>query len=190
MKTIFVWFEHTPICSRKRDTCQVFTHLTLRIKFDRPYKSCCSDNFIKITTHAKWLTIPFYFAQNFTYSYLITFLLNYSLHEADSFLRSNPIVSLSKNSPHFYGTRWFITAFTNVIHLSLFWASSIQSMTPNATSWRPILILYSHPCLGLPSGLFPQVSRPKTCTRLSSPPYLLHDHKYRSSGFDQPNIIW
>ena len=37
----------------------------------------------------------------------------------------------------------------------LSWASSIQSITPHPTSWRPILILSSHPCLGLSSGLFP-----------------------------------
>jgi len=38
--------------------------------------------------------------------------------------------------------------------LSLTWASSIQSMRPRRTSWRPILIVSSHLRLGLPSGLF------------------------------------
>ena len=39
-------------------------------------------------------------------------------------------------------------------HMSLSWARSIQSIPPHPTSWRYILILYSHlhPCL--PSGLF------------------------------------
>jgi len=40
-------------------------------------------------------------------------------------------------------------------HPSLSWASSIQSTLPNPTPWRSILILSSHLCLGLPSGLFP-----------------------------------
>ena len=40
-------------------------------------------------------------------------------------------------------------------HLSLSWASSIQSIPPHPTSWRSILILSSHLQLGLPSGLFP-----------------------------------
>jgi len=39
----------------------------------------------------------------------------------------------------FYGTRNFITTFTNVCHLSLFWASSIHSMPPHLTAWRSIL---------------------------------------------------
>ena len=34
--------------------------------------------------------------------------------------------------PAFYGTRRFITAFTNVHHLSLSWASSIQSIPPTS----------------------------------------------------------
>ena len=41
------------------------------------------------------------------------------------------------------GTRRLITAFTSVHHLSLSWASSRQSMPPNPTSWRSILILSS-----------------------------------------------
>jgi len=60
---------------------------------------------------------------------------------------------LVKKFPAFYGTRRFITAFTSVRHLSLFWASSIQSIPPHPTSWRSILILSSHLRLGLPSGL-------------------------------------
>jgi hypothetical protein len=38
----------------------------------------------------------------------------------------------------FYGTRMFITAVTSVRHLSLSWASSIQSIPPHPTSWRSI----------------------------------------------------
>jgi hypothetical protein len=44
---------------------------------------------------------------------------------------------------------------TSTRHLSLSWASSIQSMLSHPTSWRSILILSSLLCLGLPSGLFP-----------------------------------
>ena len=61
---------------------------------------------------------------------------------------------LVKKFPAFFGTRRFITAFTSARQLSLFWASSIQSMSPYSTSWRSILILSSHLRLGLPSGFF------------------------------------
>jgi len=56
---------------------------------------------------------------------------------------------LVKKFPAFYGTRRFITAFTSARHLSLFWARSIQSMPPQPNSWRSILILSFHLCLGL-----------------------------------------
>jgi len=67
-----------------------------------------------------------------------------------------------KKFPIFYGTRRFITAFTRVRHLSLTWARSIQSMTPNPTSLRSILILSSNLHLVLPSGLFPSGHPTKT----------------------------
>ena len=61
---------------------------------------------------------------------------------------------LVKKFPAYWGTRRFITAVTSARHLSLSSASSIQSMPPHLTSWRSILILWSHLRLGLPSGLF------------------------------------
>jgi len=64
--------------------------------------------------------------------------------------------------PALYGTQRFITAFTSARHLSLSWASSIQSIPPHPTSWRSILILSSHLDLGLPSGLFPSGFLTKT----------------------------
>ena len=51
--------------------------------------------------------------------------------------------------------RRFITTFTSARYLSLSWASLNQSIPSHPTSWRSILILFSHLCLGLPSGLFP-----------------------------------
>ena len=61
---------------------------------------------------------------------------------------------LVKKFPAFHGTRRFITALTNVRHLSLSWASPIQSTCPHPTSWRSILILSTHLRLGLPSKLY------------------------------------
>jgi hypothetical protein len=42
----------------------------------------------------------------------------------------------------------------NTRHLSLSWARSIHSTPLHPTSWRSILILFSHLCLGLPNGIF------------------------------------
>ena len=58
-------------------------------------------------------------------------------------------LQLVKKFPEFHGTRRFITALTSVRYLSLSWASPIQSTCPKPTSWRSILILSTHLCLGL-----------------------------------------
>ena len=79
-------------------------------------------------------------------------------------------LQLVKKFPAFHGTRRFITALTSVRHLSLYRASPIQSTYPHPTSWRSVLILSTHLCLGLPSGLFPSGFPKKTLyTPLSSP---------------------
>jgi hypothetical protein len=71
----------------------------------------------------------------------------------------------------FYGTRKFLTALTSAHHLSLSWASTIQSSRPHPNSWRSILTLSSHLRLGLPSGLFPSGFPTRTlCTTLPSLP--------------------
>ena len=44
-------------------------------------------------------------------------------------------LQLVKKFPAFYGTRRFITALTSVRHLSLSWASPIQSTHPHPTSF-------------------------------------------------------
>jgi len=64
----------------------------------------------------------------------------------------------------------FINAFKTAVHLSLFSASSIQSIPPHPISWRSIFILSSHLRLGLPSGVFPSGFPTKTLyTPLLSP---------------------
>ena len=79
-------------------------------------------------------------------------------------------LQLVKRFPAFHGTRRFITALTSVRHLSLSWASPIQSIYPHPTSLRSILILSTHLRLGLPNGLFPYGFPTKTLyTPLSSP---------------------
>ena len=79
-------------------------------------------------------------------------------------------LQIVKKFPAFHGTRRFINALTSVRHMSLSWASPIQSIFPHPTSWRSILILSTHLCLGLPSGLLPSGFPTKTLyTPLFSP---------------------
>ena len=78
-------------------------------------------------------------------------------------------LQLIKKFPTFHGTWRFITALTSIRHLSLSWASPNQSIYPHPTSWRSILIS-THLCLGLPSGLLHSNFPSKTLyTPLSSP---------------------
>ena len=76
-------------------------------------------------------------------------------------------LQLVKKFPAFHGTRMFITALTSVRHLSLSCASPIQSIHPHPTSWRSVLILSTHPRLGLSSGLLPS----GFSTKALYPPY-------------------
>ena len=61
---------------------------------------------------------------------------------------------------------------------------------PQPTSWRSILILSSYLCLGVFQVIFFfEVSPPKPCIHLSSPPYMLHVPPTHFSRFDHPNNI-
>ena len=86
----------------------------------------------------------------------LTYLLTYLLTPwCRVLLEKLTGLQLVKKFPAFHGTRRFIIALTSVRHLSLSWASPIQSIYPHPTSWRTILILSTHLRLGLPSGLLP-----------------------------------
>ena len=88
-------------------------------------------------------------------SYIPTYLHTYILIPHSGVLLENHTgLQPVKKFPTFYGTRRFITALTSARHLSLSWASSIQSIHPHSTSWISILIFSSYLLLGLPSGHF------------------------------------
>ena len=95
-------------------------------------------------------------------------------------------LQLVKKFPAFHGTRRFITALTSVRHLSLSWTSTIQSISTHTTSWRSILILSTHLCLGLPSGFFTSDFPTKTLYTPLLPPYALHAQPISFFSFLSP----
>ena len=79
---------------------------------------------------------------------------------------------------------------SSVRHLSLSWASPIQSTYPHPTSWRSILILSTHLRLGLPSGSFPPASPPRPYTPRSPPPYTPHAQPISFFSILSPAQYW
>ena len=105
-----------------------------------------------------------------SYSFLYYLLTPWSRVHFEKLTDSQP----AKKFPAFYGSRRFITAITSARHLSLSWASSIQSILPHPNSWRSILILSYHLGMGLPSGLFPSGFLTKTLYAPLLSSYVLH----------------
>ena len=84
----------------------------------------------------------------------------------------------------------FIIALTSVRHLSLSWASPIQSIYPHPTSWRSILILSTHLRLGLPGGLLPSGFPIKTLYTPSPHPYAPHAQSISLFSILSPAQYW
>ena len=115
-------------------------------------------------------------------------LLTCLLYGAESLLEKPTGFQVVKNFSTFCGTRRFITAFTSDRHLSLSWASSIQSIPPLPNSWRSILILSSHLRLGLSSGLFPSYFPTGTLYMLLK--YVLHAPPISFLSILSPEHYW
>ena len=105
------------------------------------------------------------------------------------FLEQLTGLQLVKKFPAFHGTRRFVTALTSVRHLSLSWASPIQSIYPHPTYWRSVLILSTHLRLVSPVVSFPPVSPARPYT----PPLLTHTRHMpspsHSSRFYHPHNV-
>ena len=99
-------------------------------------------------------------------------------------------LQLVKKFPAFHGTPRFITALTSARHLSLSWASPIQSIYPHPTSWRSVLILSTHLRLGLPSGFFPSGFPTKTLQTPSPHPYAPHAQPISFFSILSPAQYW
>ena len=96
-------------------------------------------------------------------------------------------LQLVKKFPIFHGTRRFMTALTSVHHLSILG----QPIYSYPTSWRSVLILSTHLCLGLPTGFFNSGFPTKTLhTPLYSP---IRNARYITSHLQwrySPTGLW
>jgi hypothetical protein len=93
---------------------------------------------------------------------------------------------LVEKFPALYGTRKFITSFKSARHVSVSWATSIQSISTHRSSWRSILILSFHLRLGLQSGLFPSGFTTKYSLQH---PILKHRQATFLPQFERPSFI-
>ena len=99
-------------------------------------------------------------------------------------------LQLVKKFPAFYETRRFITSLTSVRHLSLSWASPIQSTYPHPIFWRSMLILSTHLRLGCPVVSFPPFSPPRPYTPPSPHPYAPHAQPISFFSILSPAQYW
>jgi hypothetical protein len=121
-------------------------------------------------------------------TYLPTYLITYLFTSSSRVLEKLTGSQLVK-FPAFCGTQGFLITYTIAHHLSLSWARSVQSMLPNCTSWRSILILSSTYARVIQVFSFTQVSTPKPWLHLSSSLYMLRAPPI-SSPIWSPNIWW
>ena len=95
--------------------------------------------------------------------------VNNKTHMTNSSLRSLPFFSWSRNFSHLMETESSLPCSQEPATRS--YPQPDQSSprhSPQPVSWRTVVILPSHLCLGLPSGLLPSGLQTKPCMNFSS----------------------
>jgi len=105
--------------------------------------------------------------------------------------QEKPTVQLIKKFPEYYETRWIIFAFTNARHLSLYWARSIQSISPHPNSREilfNIILPSTNRCSKLSLSLRFCHQKPVGTSPVSHTCHM--SSTSHSSLFDQPTDSW
>ena len=127
--------------TRKLETKQsicgfLLTHSCISFSFPRQCTGLVTELF---QWHVCILIVLSISSVIFSYCYLLTYLFTYLLTYLLTpwcrvLLEKLTGLQLVKKFPAFHGTRKFITVLTSVRHLSLSWASPMQSIYPHPTS--------------------------------------------------------
>ena len=141
---------------------------------DRYSLSCCTTCF--------WSSMCLIYGTVLNLTYLLTPWCRVLLEKLTG-------LQLVKKFPAFHGIRRFITPLTSIRHLSVSWASPIQSIYPHPTSWRSSLIS-THLRLGLPSGLLPSGFPTKTLYTPSPHSYAPHAQPISFFSILSPAQYW
>ena len=153
--------------------------------------NCISSPVFFMHLAVSWVTVHFgdliriimvciHFTNTYLLTYLFTYLISYLLTTWSwVLLEKLTVFQLVSESPTFYVTQKFITAFTSNQHLSLCRASSIKS-----ASRRFILIL------PFQVVSFTQISPPKQWMWLSSPPCVVHAQTISFFSTFSPKQYW
>ena len=121
---------------------------------------------------------------------LLTYLLTYSLTPYSTVLLEKLTrFQLVKKFPTFYGTRRFLIAFASARHLSLSWASSIQSITPTPKFLKIHLRLYQSISPGPRLTLWLFRNRTTPC-RLSATAYSIYSQLPSALVAVPPTATW
>ena len=175
-------FGYPTFCSIRRS----HTTWLLTILF---FCSCVLANLIKLKSTFRFTWLKFISSNNSSVlyydscTYLLTPWSTVLLEKLTGF-------QFVKKFPAFYGTRRFTTAFTSARHLSLSWASSIQSVPRHPNSRGSILILSTHVHLSLLSGLLHSGFPTKHLYTHLFSPCVLHALPISSRFYHPNNIGW
>jgi len=120
-----------------RDLLEKLTGFQLVKKFPAVYGTRKFITAFTSALHQSLLSWAIYISPPYDYiTYLFTYLLTpWSRDLLEKLTGLQPV----KKLPTFYGTRRFITSFTSARHMSLTWASSIQSIPPHPIFCRSTL---------------------------------------------------